>query len=510
MRDYYGTYNAALPVAVKNTKPSAALVTSSFAVAKEYDRSGNINLDLSAKNELSLSELQSAEIIGKNSSFIISSIYLGVDNNRVIRKGKTYQYDNTAIVLSPKNAITKAETVQIKLTYANTKAIKGKPYSTILKVKIKPISKFLITPVSKTVTVDPMPYPQEDGEFMYDTAVISFKKTPSNYTGASFVVTGYDGLEVSAPDQNTGEFKVHATSDLKNTKNGQTLTVKWVDDSTNKKLAETKVTVKFKEGQKSEIKTTKATIRLDKNAVYFNHTGVYRYVAPNESTITSTADNSVYYSEGQFCAQATIDQMKVPINLKESGTASYSGELYVDDNRFQAGLWQLKKDKVVWAPYIQPTIMAVQKNMLKPGEEITTNLTRVDRLGNTTIQSIKIKIADIKSVKTVANAKMRTLYKKAPYYEAAIGIKPLAPAFDRIVNVTANDPNYTVRIQSAQSTIKTSGYDKENFEKVYLGYTNHNSTKITGKTYQKPINLTLAVTYASGKTGTVKVKLINK
>lgn len=506
LNDYFGIYSASIPVVVNNTKPVAAPVISSYTVAKGYDRSNNIAVNLQAKNKWSLSELKSAEIINKNSNFVISDTYLGKKGNSAELNGKTYRYSSTAITLAPKSAVTKAETIQIKLTYANTKAIKGKPYSTTIKIKVKPVSKFSIKPVSKTVTIDPTAYLRDDGEYKYDSASISFTRTPSNYTGASFVVTGYDGLEISTPELTTGKFTVKATNMLTDKKTKKVLTVKWVDDSTAKTLAETKVTVNFKAGQKPEIKTTKLTVKLAKNAVYFDKSGEYWYVPAN-----SSAKSNLTGMEGELCAQATIDQMKAPLKLKESGTASYSGKIHVEDSRFQAGLWQLKGNKVVWAPYIQPTITALQNNMLIPGEEIATNLTREDELGNTVTQSIKIKLADVRSVKTEVNTKSLTLYKKSPYYEASIGMKPLNPAFDRIVNVTTNDSNYTVRLQTtANSVIRTSGYDNNKYEYLSLCYTNHNSTKITGKSYQKPVNLALKVTYASGKTGVVNVKVTNK
>ncbi len=493
---YYGKYPSEVAVNVIATKPKAELVTSSFPIAKEYAKSDNISLSLKSKYEPSLTELKNAEIVG-DSNFVISRT--DFDDSRITKRKKTYQLNN-AITLAPK-ADVKAGTITIKLTYDHVKAVKGKEYATYLKVKVSTPKKFSIKPIIKKQALDPTCYVDDDGKCLYDKVTFKFKKTPSNYTGASFVVTDLDGLELSElPNSATGSFTVRANSNT-DTSKAKVITVKWVDNTTHSPIAATKVKVVFNKKQSMELKTKKLTMDIGKPARYFGDFENLTYYYCRRDILTTYMGSS----RTQFCDEATLDQMKVPLKLKESGTLAHTGSISVQDARFEVGLWRATQTgKKVWSPYIQPTMQALENNKLVPNCDYATLITREDKFGNKYTEMITIHIAGY-SVKPQLKSKEVTLYKKTPYYEATIGVKPISPAFERIVSITSNDPDYSVR--RAKSTNDDVGYGKDDYTEYQVFYTNHSSKKI--KDTKKPVKVKLTITYASRKTSTEEIKITN-
>lgn len=500
--NYYGSFESVIPVKVIGTRPKATLMKSTIQVTGELEKSIPIALGLKSGDYSSLDTLKSAEIVG-TSSFIVQ------DGSSEITKQKNYE-NPSAFYLSAVKEIQKPETVTLRLSYANTKEYNGKPYFTTVKVKIKPVKRFSIKPEEKVQTLDPIPYVQIDGTTKYDEATFRFVQNPSNYIGAAVVVTGLNGLQlVGNVNSYTGEFSVRAKKGM-DTSKPITITVKWIEAESDTLLASTKVKVKFADKQKLEIKTSKVTMKLNQKAVYYGDLrGNTYYILNDKNEINASTSGP----DDTICIEATNDQFAQKISLKESGTFAKTGTITVDDNRFKVGLWRATPSKkVVWSPYIQPNLDKL--NLLVPGKDYTVNITRTDEVGLVVTKSVIVHIADYKEVKTGVNQKTVTLYKQSPYYEVKLGVKPLNPATERIVSITPNDSNYSVRRvekkYDASFQPKGKGYSKNKYEMYYLYYTGHRSTKITGSAYEKPVNLTLTVTYASGKTGTVTVKVINK
>lgn len=146
----------------------------------------------------------------------------------------------------------------------------------------------------------------------------------------------------------------------------------------------------------------------------------------------------------------------------------------------------------------------------KPGEDYIVNIVRTDKMGNSYEKSITIHMADIKAKTAFTESKVK-LYKKTPYYEAPVDIKPIRPCYGVITDVACNDPNYSFRLDSSSDVRFLTGsqmewFGRNEYQTYYLLYTNHSSKNVKET---KPVKVKVTFTYMSGITSTEELTIQN-
>lgn len=198
LENYLGKFDAVVPVSVKTVYPKVSLNVKSVTVPDKESHMEDMKLSLiDTKSPLGIRAAKKVEVVG-NSNFEIRKYSHYVDTNVYYNEKPKYYYNHGYFYLQPRNDLKKTETVTLRVTYDNLNKKAGKEYSTILKLKVKPVSekKFRMKAINK-----PILFISENAAgngVIGSTCTISFNFTPSNYTnGYVRVTTSANNLTVT-------------------------------------------------------------------------------------------------------------------------------------------------------------------------------------------------------------------------------------------------------------------------------------------------------------------------
>lgn len=162
LKDYYGTWQSDIPVTLVKHLPKVSLETRKFYITKNMDQGNDLYDSLTAKDDFSLRTVQSIELTGKNMSYQIVN-----------------QKKDGSFYLQPTTNEARRTTLTLRVTYRSLRMIRGKEYSTRLKVTISPVSKYSMKPVTKKVSLS-----AEDNQ----SVQYRFQAFPGNDSTGSFYV----------------------------------------------------------------------------------------------------------------------------------------------------------------------------------------------------------------------------------------------------------------------------------------------------------------------------------
>lgn len=194
--DYYGRYDTVIPVVAKPVYPKLTLDTKAVTVPENAGDYYNIPLKFLEKNSyLGVQHISSVTVVGNN-DFAVEEHFDGDNGYNDDGNGLYTSYDFNLV---PRCNLKKAQKVTLKVSYANLKLRKGKPYVQTVSLAVKPVneSKFKMNkPVATTM------YVVQSGEKMVSSegAVVGLSGNPSNYTDGYYVVEPMDDKTIILDD----------------------------------------------------------------------------------------------------------------------------------------------------------------------------------------------------------------------------------------------------------------------------------------------------------------------
>ncbi|MDD3416901.1 MAG: hypothetical protein PHY47_23395 [Lachnospiraceae bacterium] len=479
---YNGTYETDIPVTIAKSLPVVTPAEKSITIAEDVAEMTDIMVALEAKNEFSLSTIKNIEITDKNSKFNICGLSEpGVWENKIKKN-----FYGPYFYLQPKQNITKAQTVNMKVTYQGTVAVKGKEYSTNLKIKINPVKKkdFTMKLTTKNPTLLTKVSVNNASYQQYGKTLIQFTTTPTNYKGGYFTVSNLDGTEVNGVSISkvvsysggNCHFNVYANKDIVNqTKKLDLYVTRYGNDG--KELGK-KMKVTIKLIKDSSLKFTKKEVTMDVNT-------------------TESKD-----------IDTTLRKMSVNVPIKTSGAGNWG---FTAEGSALFEVYSTNAQNV----WIKPVKEALCNGAIVPGGSYQLKLKGTNEIGEVVYQDITVKVKKGKVTNSICDISNNysainnfTLYKAAPVAQQTFTVITQNPFYGMFVkNVEIMDKNSPFELDHAYIKNLDSYYNY--FYDDYYGYEYYHC-----KEHQHDANGEFRLCFKNGKvdpkikkTNSVKIRI---
>ena len=476
--EYVGSFDAVVPVSVKSVYPKVSPEMKTITVPEKATHMEDIKLRfIDKKSPLGVGTVKNVEIVGNSSFQLIAHTYSGNNGVYYNETDKCYyakkDSDDCTLTLRPRADLTKAETVALKVTYGNLKRKSGKEYSTIVKLKVKPVSEKKHT---LKVNEKPVLYISENAEktgVIGTSQEITFQFTPSYYSNGYVKVVSADKNITVKTGESRNSLNVSANEETKITDKKAIFTVDWfAADGTKLTKKPVKVTVKFDSESPSVTVADEVTIDINKPLIKTRNI----YGQLNETTNLS---------------------MGASLNLLMKNAYMDNGYYDSFDGK---GLFYYDAGK------IYPRSDALQAGKIVPGGDYEVKLYFKDLLENELpAKTVKIHVKEVTKV-------------KASIVEKQVKLPKRGAAVKAIFSIHTQQPYYGMKVKS----VALSGKDAGNFE---LMYNTNDKNKYTSqadiqygliyKDGRLPANLkagnkkvVLIVTYENGATAKVKLPVV--
>ncbi|MDD3416900.1 MAG: hypothetical protein PHY47_23390, partial [Lachnospiraceae bacterium] len=413
---YNGTFETDIPVKIAKSYPVVTLVEKKITIAEDVAEMTDIIVGLEAKNDFSLSTIKKIEITDKNSKFNICGLTKpGVWDNKNSFYGP-YFY------LQPKQNITKAQTVNLKVTYTGTVAVKGKEYSTNLKIKINPVNKknFTMKLTTKPTLLTKVSV-NNAGIQQYGESDIEFTTTPTNYKGGYFTVSNLDGTEVKGVSISKVRkffagnyyFRVYANKDIVDqTKKLDCYVTRYGNDG--KELGK-KMKVTINLIKESSLKFTKKEVTMDVNT-----------------------------AEGEYIDTA-LYKMATNVPIKTAGVGNW--KFTAESSALFVVCSQSAKNVM-----IQPLEAALYNGAIVPGGSYQLRLKGENEIGEVVYQDITVKVKKGKVTNSICDTSDLLVKNNFTLYKAA-------PVAQQTFTVITQNPQYGMFVKNVEITDKNSPFE---------------------------------------------------
>ncbi|NBH81768.1 hypothetical protein D7X88_02515 [bacterium C-53] len=508
--NYVGKYPATLTVKVTNKAPKVSLKEKKISVYGKTSAETDIVTSLLSKdnysgdNDSDVSRILNVEVAGKSADFYKAIL---TDTYRNEAKGKSYIHYRD-IILQPKQSITKATTVELKVTFYNTRRVKGKEYAVNLKLKVSPV---------KNLTVKQSVKPRINKETVSgntnDSGIVKFTLNPKTYRGGKIIVTGLNGKGSTAQPL-PEELTFGSVIDYKDGTYGVRVTA-------NEKTKNAKKDVKFavqiiaQEGESGVFKSM-----LKKPAVMT--VSLYDEKAPEIKKKEAVIDmGKVKAAEGinAYIAMEELSSTKEWNTLRTKLKASYKvssvgkWDVSTDSALFTASKTTNTKTGDLTSVVLYPEYDAYYAGKIQVGNKYIVNVTLKNNRGTVKTETLVVTVKDVKkadvTLEDAGSGEKKdafTLYWNSPYTLDSFEMGYDSDVFGSgsgwhkdcsstpYMGLTVRN----VEIADANSPYEVIRYKNTNADHYTYALTFKDKKKPTGVTKKQLQTVTLKITYSNG------------
>lgn len=499
--DYVGTYPVSVPVKVTNKAPKVSLFEKSASVYGTASVETDIENYLVAKyytGTSGASDLDNAtvEVVEENSPY---KVVMGGWYRPATAKSNM---DYRRFYLQPKNGnvkLDKATTVNLKVTWDNSRKVKGKEYSVTLKYKISP---------AKSLTV------KQAGTSRLNTVSgastnVYFSVTPKTYSGGKFVVTELNGQKLnigSVTRRGNGQYSVKVQAKDKLEGKDVKLAVQCFAQENGewKEQLKKPATLTVKLFSDTEPVISKDTAQINMSKVKYAEGVAARLAAENDEEYAKWF--------------ALRDKLKASYKVKAVGnwkvtsvdSPLFIGGYYDEDDYFH-DYGVRSKNGDLTSIILYPDYYAYYDGKIQVGNTYPVNVVLTDSdTGAAKELALKVKVADQKKADVAVDKTTIELYKDSPYTldyftingDSSVWFEKGKNEFESVKDLSSTPyMGLTVKkveIADANSPFELIKYESASGESVHKYAITFAGKKYDASKAKQMKKVTLRITYSNG------------